>query len=163
MSKRARNVCLAIGLLIVAYPVLKYLNEFELRRLDKEVDRLCAIVHGGIKVYETVTLPKEKFNQYGQPLVPQGGREDLGFGYYIVNEDQHVAGVREAPGARLTRHVSRIVRTQDGKVLGEQVWYGRDGGDFLEGGMLTPAIGHDCPPGVGWEFPKRVLIQGGSQ
>ncbi len=30
-----------------------------------EVDRLCAI-DGGLKIYETVSLPPEKFNEYGQ-------------------------------------------------------------------------------------------------
>ncbi|MCL2075403.1 MAG: hypothetical protein FWH15_02970 [Betaproteobacteria bacterium] len=31
---------------------------------DAEVNRLCAI-DGGVKVYETVTLPPEKFNEWG--------------------------------------------------------------------------------------------------
>jgi hypothetical protein len=35
------------------------------RELDAEVDRLCAI-DGGIRVYETVTLPPDKFNERGE-------------------------------------------------------------------------------------------------
>jgi hypothetical protein len=34
-------------------------------RLDREVKRLCAI-DGGITVYETVKLPAERFDGYGQ-------------------------------------------------------------------------------------------------
>ena len=34
-------------------------------QLDDEVKRLCAI-DGGVRVYETVTLPPEKFNQWGE-------------------------------------------------------------------------------------------------
>ncbi len=35
------------------------------RQLDAEVDRLCAI-DGGVRVYETVTLPPDKFDEkYG--------------------------------------------------------------------------------------------------
>lgn len=46
----------------------------EKARLDKEVDRLCAI-DGGIKVYETVLLPPDKFNQWGE----------VNFGYVTVS------------------------------------------------------------------------------
>ena len=45
---------------------LIYANFFsEKARLDREVDRLCAI-DGGIRVYETVTLPADKFNERGE-------------------------------------------------------------------------------------------------
>ncbi len=37
-------------------------------QLDDEVRRLCAI-DGGIKVYETVQLPAEKFVRYTQKLL----------------------------------------------------------------------------------------------
>ena len=40
----------------------------EKERLDREVKRLCAI-DGGIKVYETVKLPAERFDQYGQIFI----------------------------------------------------------------------------------------------
>ena len=36
--------------------------------LDAEVKRLCAI-DGGIKVYEKVKLPANKFDQYGRILI----------------------------------------------------------------------------------------------
>ena len=37
--------------------------------LDAEVKRLCAI-DGGIKVYETVTLPSERFDEHGNVRIP---------------------------------------------------------------------------------------------
>ena len=49
-------------------------------QLDAEVDRLCAI-DGGIRVYETVTLPPDKFDKkYGQInfLRPTQGENRLG-------------------------------------------------------------------------------------
>lgn len=50
-------------------------------RLDREVKRLCAI-DGGIRVYETVTLPAGKFDQYGQISVPYKENVKLGDEYY---------------------------------------------------------------------------------
>jgi len=38
-------------------------------QLDEEVRRLCAI-DGGIKVYESVRLPAERFDKYGQIRIP---------------------------------------------------------------------------------------------
>ena len=35
--------------------------------LDDEISRLCAI-DGGVKVYEIVTLPADKFNKWVTPL-----------------------------------------------------------------------------------------------
>ena len=46
---------------------------------DAEVRRLCAI-DGGVKVYETVKLPADKFNQWGQVnfYKPDQGESALG-------------------------------------------------------------------------------------
>jgi hypothetical protein len=51
---------------------------FQRYRLDREVDRLCAI-DGGVHIYETVTLPKENFGPNGE-VFPQyrGVRTDRG-------------------------------------------------------------------------------------
>ena len=50
--------------------------------LDAEVRRLCAI-DGGIRVYEQVKLPAERFNQWGQINFyrPDQGENALGAGY----------------------------------------------------------------------------------
>lgn len=59
-----KTILISIILLII------YINFFsEKARLDREVKRLCSI-DGGIKVYETVMLPAERFNKYGQIRIP---------------------------------------------------------------------------------------------
>lgn len=63
-------------------------------QLDDEVKRLCAI-DGGIKVYETVKLPAERFDKYGQIRVPAkwlGKPEDE---YYSESSTNYL--IREIP------------------------------------------------------------------
>ncbi len=54
-------------ILLLVVSSIVYVTFFsEKARLDREVERLCAI-DGGVKVYETVTLPPDKFDKkYGQ-------------------------------------------------------------------------------------------------
>ncbi len=89
-------------------------------RLDAEAKRLCAI-DGGVKVYETVILPPEKFNQYGQPLIPMG-QDSKSFGYFQVSKEQHIKGpIDPSNGPNLTRMNSQIIRSIDGAVMGELI------------------------------------------
>ncbi|MDY0014282.1 MAG: hypothetical protein RBS40_15515 [Rhodocyclaceae bacterium] len=91
--------------------------------LDAEVKRLCAI-DGGIKVYETVKLPAEKFDQYGNVRIPSKAKSTDEY-YY----DSETIYLREGDPT-VTRMVTRIVRRSDGKVLGESIRYARGGGDL---------------------------------
>jgi hypothetical protein len=59
------------------------LPAYNIWQADKLVDELCA-KDGGIKVYETVTLPKERFNQWGQFLVLDRSVMNQNDEYYIV-------------------------------------------------------------------------------
>jgi hypothetical protein len=95
--------------------------------LDAEVRRLCAI-DGGIKVYETVRLPAEKFNQWEQPnfYQPTQGENTLG-AEYIFKEEQHYY---RRGNPEMSRHHYQVFRRLDGKLLGETVFYGRGGGDM---------------------------------
>jgi hypothetical protein len=52
---------------------------FNIWQADNLVDELCA-KDGGVKVYETVILPKERFNEWGQ-FKGGGGRQ-------IISETQ---------------------------------------------------------------------------
>jgi len=98
-------------------------------RLDREVDRLCAI-DGGVHIYETVALSKENFGPDGE-VFPQYGdlyrfRGHLGPDYIPVLEKQLL--VEGDPA--LQRDRVAVVRRRDGKVLGEYVNYKRSGGDL---------------------------------
>jgi len=95
---------------------------------DAKVKRLCA-KDGGIKVYETVTWPPEKFNRWGQPKFykPTQGENTLGPEYVYKDETIHLR--RGNPSIR--KHHTQIFRKSDMKLLGETTVYSRGGGDFL--------------------------------
>jgi hypothetical protein len=92
---------------------------------DSEVNRLCAI-DGGIKVYETVKLPADKFNQYGSIQIPEKAKAKPTDEYYY---EWNVDYLKRA-NPELWRSEHRIVRMVDGKLLGSFVRYSRRGGDM---------------------------------
>jgi len=106
---------------------------------DAEVKRLCAI-DGGIKVYETVALPADKFNEWGQVNFyrPTQGEEALGTQYIYRSED-HILR-QENPA--VVRYHHQVIRRLDRKILGETISYGRGGGDMP--GPWEPSNFH-CP------------------
>ena len=95
--------------------------------LDAEVKRLCAI-DGGVKVYETVTLPPEKFNKYGQInyYKPTQGENALGAEYVFKRETTYY----RQGNPDFFRLYTQVLRRSDGKLLGESVFYKRGGGDL---------------------------------
>ncbi|MER2512365.1 MAG: hypothetical protein ABTQ25_08105 [Nitrosomonas ureae] len=117
-------------------------------RLDREVDRLCAI-DGGVKVYETVELLPDKFDRkYGQINFydPTQGENALGPEYiYKWSTHYYKKGHPVSQGAQETamrRDHFRIIRKSDMKLLGEFVKYHRAGGDLP--GPWMPSS-HHCP------------------
>ncbi len=95
--------------------------------LDDEVRRLC-VIDGGIKVYSTVTLPAEKFNEWGQvdfriPL-KRVEKPDSEY-FYEWKTDYYQKG-----NPSLYRNHFRLFRAYDNALLGEAVGYVRQGGDF---------------------------------
>jgi hypothetical protein len=115
--------------------------------LDAEVKRLCAI-DGGVKVYETVKLPPDKFNQWGQInfYKPNQGEKALGPEYiYIWDIHYYKKGEPVVNGAQeisMRRDHIQITRKSDMKLLGEVVMYHRAGGDLS--GPWMPSSYH-CP------------------
>lgn len=128
-----------IGLTVIVIGGLA-LSGCEKWRLDAQVKELCA-KDGGIKVYETVKLPPEKFNQWGQINFyrPTEGEKALGGEYALMRDVTYYR--RGNPVMSRTHY--RVIRRLDGKLLGETVFYGRGGGDL-------PGPWHDssfvCPP-----------------
>ncbi|MCL2075399.1 MAG: hypothetical protein FWH15_02950 [Betaproteobacteria bacterium] len=94
---------------------------------DAEVNRLCAI-DGGVKVYETVELPPEKFNEWGQVnfYEPMQGENALGSEYVYLREYHYFK--RGNPD--LFRIGTKIIRRSDEMLLGESAVYIRRDGDF---------------------------------
>lgn len=92
---------------------------------DAEVKRLCAI-DGGVRVYETVKLLPEKFNQYGSIQIPDKAKAKPTDEYY--HEWNVIYYKQDNPSLR--RDHFKIFRQSDGKLLGEDISYARRGGDI---------------------------------
>ncbi|MBZ0132964.1 MAG: hypothetical protein K8F53_10165 [Rhodocyclaceae bacterium] len=107
-----------------------FLAGCEKARLDQEVDRLCRL-DGGIKVYETVKLSKEDYDEKRRIVFPQfiGLPEDkgrYGTNYIVVSKDS----VLRDGNPSLRRSHIQVIRVSDKKVLGERINYTRFGGDM---------------------------------
>ncbi|QOJ23462.1 MAG: hypothetical protein HRU78_07165 [Gammaproteobacteria bacterium] len=125
-----------IVLLLIAAAIVYATFFTEKARLDREVDRLCAI-DGGIRVYETVTLPADKFDKkYGQINFyrPTQGENTLGPEYIYKSDMRYYKkGDPSSQGAHviaMKRDHIQIIRKSDMQLLGEIVMYYRAGGDL---------------------------------
>lgn len=123
--------------------------------LDAEVRRLCA-QDGGVKVYEQVRLPPDKFNKYGQVNFFDATQGENGLGSEYLFRWQTKYYRRGNPEMSQTH--MQVFRRSDYKLLGETVIYGRGGGDY-------PGPWHDssfaCPPYAeagDVELFKRVFV-----
>jgi hypothetical protein len=113
---------------------------------DFKVDRLCS-KDGGIKVYETVTLPAEKLDKWGLPVFDKGTLDENTLGPEYIYKWERTY-LREGLLLEVYRYPTEITRRCDGKKLGEATRYKRSGGCFfhliLPGG---PGCGgsYSCP------------------
>lgn len=107
---------------------------------DAEVRRLCTI-DGGVKVYETVNLPADSFNQWGQVNFyrPDQGESALGSKYLFRSEEKFY----RTGNPTLVRYHHEVIRRIDNQKLGETTSYGRGGGDIS--GPWVQSNFH-CPP-----------------
>jgi hypothetical protein len=124
--------------------------------LDRQVQELCA-KDGGIKVYETVKLPPDKFDQSGNVRIPSKQNATSSDEYFYQWDIDYL----KKGNPELSRDHFKIIRRKDGKLLGELVSYGRGGGDL-------PGPWHDssyhCPesgnqPGL----EKRIFLRENSK
>ncbi len=127
-------------------------------QLDRQMEELCK-KDGGIQVYETVTLSPSEFSNIGQPLaryqrLAVSNEEILGSDYRYVLKTEILTGFSanaEKGAGQLRRVHNSIYRRSDGKLLGEQVWYDRSGGDWFTFGFQPS--GNSCPQ------PRRDLAR----
>lgn len=125
MKANAKRALSIRGVMLIASGLL--LAGCEQGRLDKQVRELCA-KDGGIKVYETVKLPAEKFDKWGMVnfYKPTQGENALGPEYIYKEETTYYK--RGNPD--LFRMHTKVLRRADGEILGESVFYKRGGGDL---------------------------------
>jgi hypothetical protein len=125
--------------------------------LDAEVKRLCAI-DGGVKVYETVRLPADKFDELKRRnfVLPDKLAAKPTDEYY-VETDRHF--YRQG-NPEMSRRQYKIIRSSDHKTLGELVFYGRGGGDIpgpWHGSSFT------CPDPTQVHFESAIFVKGDEQ
>ena len=104
---------------------------------DAQVDKMCA-EDGGIKVYETVTLPPEKFDKHENVGVTIKKYAKPTDEYYYELDEV----VLRKTNPTLVKYTSKIIRRSDNKTLGVQIRYGRGGGDIP--GPWHPSS-YSCP------------------
>ena len=123
-------------------------------RLDAQVRELCA-KDGGIKVYETVTLPAEKFNQWGQVNFYRPTQGENALGSEFIFKEEHIYYQRGSPEMWRIRY--QLFRRSDGKLLGESIGYSRRGGDPI-GPWNDSSFG--CPDNRGdVPFLSQIFIK----
>jgi hypothetical protein len=130
------------------------LSGCEKTQLDEEVRRLCS-KDGGIKVYESVKLPSEKFDQWGTVIFykPTQGENALGPEYLFKSETHYY----KAGNPAMWRNHFKVVRKADQKLLGESISYSRRGGD-LPSPMHDSSFG--CPDERGEvRFLSRIFVR----
>ena len=119
---------------------------------DTLVNRMCR-QDGGVKVYETVKLPAEKFNQWGQVnfYKPTKGEDALGAEYVLKTDVQYF----RSGNPSLRRYHVQVVRRRDGLLLGESIGYDRGGGD-LPGPWQSSSF--SCPKHHGEAVLDKVFV-----
>ncbi|MEW5797341.1 MAG: hypothetical protein AB1772_13430 [Candidatus Zixiibacteriota bacterium] len=120
---------------------------------DVRVRELCA-KDGGVRVYETVELPAERFDRWGNARIPSKRSATPEDEYYFEIEDNYY----RKGNPKLLQSRFRTIRRSDGKVLGETVYYSRIGGDL-------PGPWHEsnftCPnPSRLTELEPKVFVRG---
>lgn len=122
--------------------------------LDRQMETLCK-KNGGVKVYETVTLPASEFSNVGQPLARFAKQatsieDTLGPDYRYVIQKEVLVGAEanlENGRGRLERIHEVVYRRSDSRMLGEYLWYARGGGDGFTFGFQPSS--EYCPkPGL---------------
>ncbi|MHB1619268.1 MAG: hypothetical protein ACYCTY_04685 [Sulfuricella sp.] len=119
--------------------------------LDHQVRDLCA-KDGGVKVYETVTLPPDKFNQWGQIRIPskQDAKPDDQYFY------ESFTNYLRKGNPEMWQSQYKVYRRADNKLLGESLGYARRGGD-LPGPWHESSFG--CPGNTDiTDLNKQIFI-----
>lgn len=100
--------------------------------LDRQMEELCK-KDGGVKVYETVTLSPQEYDEIFSYAATAKSREHYyGPEYRYVSKHEVLVGENAQPEkgeGRLSRAYVAIYRRSNDRLLGESVLYGRIGGD----------------------------------
>jgi len=124
--------------------------------LDHQMEALC-VKDGGVKVFETVTLPAAMFDQNGDPFPGWRQRSNearLGEDYRLIEETTYLRQGDPMKGEGQLRRIHwKVIRKSESRVLGEATMYARSGGDFIVLGHFSSKT---CPPHFA---SSRAVIQ----
>jgi hypothetical protein len=144
MKKIIRLISILIAMALVTGCAEKY-------ELDRKMEELCK-KDGGVKIYETVKLPSNLFDEIGQPhfsgdtnfkRLNSGTTRSLGDAYiYIIEDTALKVGDPLKGESYLGRSHYKIQRNADKKILAEEIQYLRAGGDLFVIGHHTSKV---CP------------------
>ncbi|GBU15759.1 hypothetical protein AwPolaro_11370 [Polaromonas sp.] len=139
--------------LLIPLPLAnEILGMTEADRLDRQMEALCK-QDAGVKIFETVRVPATAFDTAERLIIGPFQTLDGGLSrrvvlnaYFIDSKTDTLKGRNSSspglmPKGRLSRYQTTIRRAADNKVLGEDVSYGRTGGDFT---LNHPSQNH-CP------------------
>lgn len=155
ISVLKKVLALVVGFAILSAPVLVS-NGMKVY-YDRQVRELCA-KDGGVRIYETVRLPAEKFDELKRVnfVLPDKTRAEPADEYYSET-DRHYY---RKGNPEVSRRQYRIIRRSDQKILGELVLYGRGGGDLpgpWHGSSFT------CPDPTQVHFESTIFVKGDKQ
>lgn len=117
-------VLILLGLVILVALVLAF---YEGRKAywDYRVGAMCE-QDGGVRIYEVADLPKKYVSHDGQIRIPFEVHATENDEYFIRRKRTPIVNEHISVG----KHQTQLIRSEDGKVLGELTTYGRGGGDF---------------------------------
>jgi hypothetical protein len=144
------------AVLLAAVIAISWLAGCERAKLDREVDRLCAI-DGGVKVFETVEVPPEYLPDAGE-IFPQFADRPFGERLGPEYELKWADTVLVDGNPSLTRTEAHLIRKSDQKILGTSIRYMRLGGD-----LPSPShpSSHVCPELGGKGLERSVFVERG--
>lgn len=109
--------------------------------LNAQMAELCK-KDGGVKIYETVKLPPEMFDDLGNLKAGKNLRKGEEYvtqfagAYELITENKVLKDGDSLKGeGRLARHHIKLLRMSDQKLIAEMVDYNRAGGDRWFAGM----------------------------
>jgi len=158
-STREIAILVVVGAVLIVWLGIPTVNKYE---ADRKVYALCAR-DGGLKIYETIRWPRERFDEFGNPMLHSGNRTRAkertlpGDELYTIAETTWLTPEKHDSLEMLRVHQT-LVRLADGKVLGEATSYVRRGGDPL--GPWHPSS-YVCPVNadIGQVIRRAVVPQ----
>lgn len=142
---------IAVVVILVAWLGMPTFNKW---RADRFVDELCA-KDGGIKVYEAVRLPEERFDKFGEIYVPSLKEAKPMDEFYYVSETQWIKKSDDVFALVMWRNHDRLFRAAENKLLGEAIGYSRRGGDPISPLHISS---YACPIDADIKFVKQKVF-----